>query len=109
MQHSFIFESLRRHAVLVEQVRKLGYSSSVKFVREGSAETQELLMAVESLGRKKPNEMVKKITEFIGDQAQTEVTKKRNREWGDGEGGRFSVWRALLVSCSFVGRMQGLW
>lgn len=58
-----------------EQLRKLGYSYSLKFVRNGNEpdQVEELALAVESLGRKKSNDMVKKITAYISDLSQTEV------------------------------------
>jgi len=89
-----------------KEVRKLGYSYSVKFVRGGGTEAEELLMALESLGRKKPNETAKKITKFISDPSQTELEVVESHGF-DAKGVLFIVLGLCsLLFCALIGEFS---
>lgn len=58
--HLVNMEKLKR-----KEHRNLGYSYSITFTREGSEEAEEMALSGHSLGRKRPNIMVRKVKKYI--------------------------------------------
>jgi len=48
-----------------KDIRKLGYSYSVKFIRDGNDEVEEVALALSTLGRKRPGNMVDIIQDYL--------------------------------------------
>lgn len=59
-----------------KDIRKLGYSYSISFMREGSNRLEEVALALTTLGRRRPGSMVEKISEYIdGDSSELDVSE----------------------------------
>mmetsp|Transcript_22900 Transcript_22900/g.46867 ORF Transcript_22900/g.46867 Transcript_22900/m.46867 type:complete len:226 (-) Transcript_22900:275-952(-) len=56
--------------------RRLGYSYSITFVRDGSEAEETQLLSVNSIGRKRPTNMVKLIRKYLDDPEEHEVVVK---------------------------------
>lgn len=87
-----------------KDIRRLGFSYAIKFVRDGSEAEEVQLLALNSIGRKRPATMVKRIRKYLENPEEHEVSVKEESGF-DFKGLIFIVMGLMsIMFCALLGQ-----